>query len=194
MIYRFVIVCDEVEAFRRDIRIDSSATFLQLNDAIIESVGYDSSEMTRFVLTDKSWRPKQEILMMDMGVTHSDKELYLMESTYLDELLEDEGERLLFNFDMLGDRYFYMELREITLGDNLKKAEVVRSKGDAPVQISDVEELLSSTVTKKALGAKEVAGKVEEDDPTAEFDSDSFDMEDIDTEGFELSEGDPIEE
>lgn len=193
MIYRFVIISDEVEDFRRDIRLDASATFLQFNDAILESVGYSKGEMTRFFITDKHWKPMDEILLMEMGINRSEKELYLMANTHLDDLLEEEGDRLLFNFDMLGDRYFYIELREVVLGENLDEPEVIRSKGEAPQQLTDVEELLAVEVPKQALGAKATVQKVDEDEIEG-FDSDSFDMEDIDAEGFELSQEDSVEE
>lgn len=192
MIFRFVIISDEVEDFRRDIRIDASATFERFHDLILESVGYTKGELTRFFVTDKSWRPKEEILLVDMGMGRSEKEYYLMSQTHLDDLLEEEGDRLLFNFDMLGDRYFFIELREVVLGENLKKAEVIRSRGEAPKQLSDVEELLTAEVTKAPIEAKATVGKMEEED-VADFDNDSFDLEDIDVEGFEMSQEDPLE-
>lgn len=188
------MISDEVEGFRRDFRVDASASFLKLNDAILKNLGYDSGEMTRFILTDKNWKPKQEVLLMDMGLTDSEEDLYLMEKTSLDELLEDEGDRMLFNFDMLGDRYFFLELREILLGETLKEVEVVRSKGEPPRQLTDVEELLNAEVTKQALGAKDILIPGV-DYPTGVFEENqSFDPDEIDVEGFELSGDDLIEE
>ena len=40
MIYKFRLLSDEVDNFRRDIEIDSEATFLELHNAILESVKY----------------------------------------------------------------------------------------------------------------------------------------------------------
>lgn len=194
MIYRFVIISDEVSDFRRDIEIDASATFLQLQNAILASVGYKSDEVTRFLLTDEKWRPKQEILLVDMGLTKSDEELYLMEETALDDLLEEEGDRLLFNFDLIGDRYFYMELREIRLNEYLKEARVVRAKGEPPVQESNIEELLTATDTKKALDSTtlkiERQREQESEELLESFQSDTFEESDLDAEGFELTGGD----
>ena len=36
MIFKFLILSDEVDDFAREISIDSEATFLELNDAILE--------------------------------------------------------------------------------------------------------------------------------------------------------------
>lgn len=185
MIYRIVMVSDEVQGFRRDYRIDGTASFKELNDLILESVGYNPGELTSFFVSDAKWRPKQEILLIDMGVGRSDQDLYLMESTYLDDFLEDVGDRLLFNFDQLGDRYFYLELKEVILGESLDTPEVVRSKGEAPMQLTDVDELLAAPTLKKALGAKEVAAT---DDDMDDYGSDTFDIEEIDIEGFDITE------
>lgn len=48
MVFNFLIVSDEVEDFRREIAIDSEATFLDLQNAILDSVGYSHSELTSF--------------------------------------------------------------------------------------------------------------------------------------------------
>ena len=40
MVYRFTIISDEVDNFRREIQIDSEATFLDLHNAILKSAGY----------------------------------------------------------------------------------------------------------------------------------------------------------
>ncbi|PDP51115.1 hypothetical protein CLI75_12195, partial [Porphyromonas gingivalis] len=53
MFYYFLLrekYSDEVEDFRREIAIDSEATFLDLQNAILDSVGYSHSELTSFFL------------------------------------------------------------------------------------------------------------------------------------------------
>ena len=50
MVYKFVIISDEVDDFKRVIKIDSDATFKELNDAILESVGYTNDQMTTFFI------------------------------------------------------------------------------------------------------------------------------------------------
>ena len=43
MIFNFRIVSDEVDNFKREIKIDADATFLDLKNAICNSVGYDKN-------------------------------------------------------------------------------------------------------------------------------------------------------
>ena len=40
MIYKFVIVSDEADNFKLQIAIDSTATFMQLRNVILDSAGY----------------------------------------------------------------------------------------------------------------------------------------------------------
>ena len=49
MIFNFRIVSDEVENFRREIKIDANSTFLDLRNAIYDSVGYDKNQMLSLI-------------------------------------------------------------------------------------------------------------------------------------------------
>ena len=140
MVYRFIIVSDEVDDFRRDIMIDSDATFFELHEAILHSVGYAKDQITSFFICDDDWTKQREITLMDMD-SSSDEDIYVMDSTRLSELLDEERQKLIYVFELLTDRCFYMELREIIPGKNQAKPEAVKSAGRAPQQISLMEDL-----------------------------------------------------
>jgi hypothetical protein len=67
MIFNFRIVTDEVDNFRREIQIDADATFLDLRNAIFDSVGYNKAQLCSFFLCDDSWEKEREITLEDMG-------------------------------------------------------------------------------------------------------------------------------
>ncbi len=46
MIYRFLLVSDEVNNYKSEIKIDADDTFLDLHKIIMECNGYDKVEMT----------------------------------------------------------------------------------------------------------------------------------------------------
>ena len=140
MIYRFIIVSDEVDDFRRDIRIDSNATFFELHEAILHSVSYTKDQITSFFICDDDWTKQTEITLMDMN-SSSDEDIYVMDSTRLSELLDEERQKLVYVFELLTDRCFYMELREILPGKNQDQPQVTKSTGQAPQQISLMEDL-----------------------------------------------------
>ena len=110
MLFRFLILSDEVDDFKREIKIDSEATFLELHDAILDSVNYTKDQMTSFFICDEDWSKRTEITRVEMDTT-SDEDNYVMEDTHLDELLEDEHQKLLFVFDYMTDRAFFMEAK-----------------------------------------------------------------------------------
>ena len=52
MLFRFLILSDEADDFKREIKIDSESTFLDLQNAILDSVGYTKDQMTSFFICD----------------------------------------------------------------------------------------------------------------------------------------------
>ena len=88
MVYRFLLLSDEVENFERIIEIDSEATFIDFRDIILKSVGYTNSNLTTFYICSEDWEKEQEILQMEMD-SDSSVDTYLMDSTHIDEFIED---------------------------------------------------------------------------------------------------------
>ena len=94
MLFRFLILSDEADDFKREIKIDSESTFLDLQNAILDSVGYTKDQMTSFFICDDDWSKKTEITLVEMD-TSSEEDSYVMADTQLEELLEDEHQKLL---------------------------------------------------------------------------------------------------
>ena len=136
MLFKFVIVSDEVDDFRREIVIDSGATFLSLHKAIVECVGFERGQMASFFVCDDNWGKGSEITLFEMD-SSSDMDIYLMEDTALEDLLEDEREKLLYVFDYMTERAFFMELVEVVPSGSLGEPICKLSKGKAPAQVMD---------------------------------------------------------
>lgn len=179
MVYRFTIISDEVDNFRREIQIDSDATFLDLHNAILKSANYPNDQMTSFFICDDNWEKETEITLEDMG-TSSDMDSWVMEETPLNELLEDEKQHLLYIFDPLADRAFFMELSEIITGKSLSAAECTKSIGDAPQHLLDFDQLMATQVSASTL-----------DDTFG--DDEDFDLDELDPEGFEMGSAEDFE-
>ncbi|MDE6855348.1 MAG: hypothetical protein K2J34_02645, partial [Muribaculaceae bacterium] len=82
-------------------------------------VDYSKDELDSFFLCDEDWQRQEEITLEDMG-SSSDRDIWLMEDTPVGELVEDEGQKLVFVFDYLTERSFFMELKEIIPGRSLE--------------------------------------------------------------------------
>ena len=160
MLFRFLILSDEADDFKREIKIDSESTFLDLQNAILDSVGYTKDQMTSFFICDDDWSKKTEITLVEMD-TSSEEDSYVMADTQLEELLEDEHQKLLFVF---------------VPGKDLDAPICSKSVGTPPAQIVSFDE----------FEAKNGSTDVGED-----FYGDSeYDMDELDKSGFDgLGEG-----
>jgi hypothetical protein len=162
-----------MDNFAREIKIDSEATFLDFYHAIIHSVGYTSDQMCSFFICDDDWSKKTEVTLVDMG-TSSEEDSFIMEDTPLEELVEDEDQRLLFVFDYLTERAVFIELREIIPGKTLDEPICTLSEGLPPTQTVDFEEVESK--------GKSSPGYILGED----FYGDSeYDIDELDSQGFE---------
>lgn len=184
MVYRFIILSDEVDDFRRDILIDSESTFFELHNAILDSVGYTADQMTSFFICDEDWSREQEITLVEMD-TSSEEDNYVMDNTHLSDFLEDEKQKLIYVFEYLTERSFFMELREIIPGKSLEKPECVKLAGEAPPQTTKFEEIPDAS-------SGNTVGTVSDD---SFFDDDNLDLDEYDEEELDnfLSDGNPFD-
>ena len=180
MVYKFRIISDEADDFLREIKIDSDASFYDLHEAIIKSTGYKDDQMTSFFTCDDDWEKETEITLENMGQSSSEEDTFVMKDTRLSELLEDEKQKLLYVFDPLAERVFFIELSEIITGTDLDKAVCTRKIGEAPKQIIDFDEQMNSN---SALDLDENF-----------YGDEQYDMEDFDQDGFGLDEGNPYDD
>ena len=180
MIFNFRIVSDEVDNFKREIKIDAEATFLDLKNAICDAVGYDKNQMCSFFLCDRNWEKEKEITLEDMG-SGSDQDVWLMEDSVLSDFIDDEGQKMLFTFDYFTDRNFFIEMRELITGKNLKDPLCTLSLGVAPAQNVDLDEFDAKVDAKAAAKA---AASI--DDLDADFyGNDQFNDDEFDAAGFD---------
>lgn len=180
MIFNFRIVSDEVDNFKREIQIDAEATFLDLKNAICESVDYDKNQMSSFFICDDRWEKEREITLEDMG-SDSSEDVYLMEDSVLSDFIEDEGQRLMFTFDYLTDRSFYIEMKKMITGRTLKDPVCTLAIGKAPAESVDLDEFDAKIDAKAAAAAAAAA----EDMGEEFFGSDSYNDDEFDAAGFD---------
>ena len=93
---------------------------------------------------------------------------------------EQEQQRMVYVFDPLDNRMFFIELTEISFRKTQEQPVCSRSHGEAPQQSMGLEEFLNKETTKPSEDLNEDF-----------YGSESFDTEEFDPEGFEISEGNP---
>lgn len=179
MVYKFRLLSDEVDNFRRDIEIDSDSTFIELNNAILESVNYPDDQMTSFFICNDRWIKEIEITREDMG-SMSEEDNYVMADTVIGDLVEEEKQKLMYVFDPLGDRAFFMELSKIEFGKDIDEAVCTKAVGDAPAQTLEFDELMSKS--------NAVATASDSDDFNEDFyGSDDYNEDDLDPDGYDIN-------
>ncbi len=178
MVYRFKIVSDETVNFRLTIECDSESTFLELRSALLKATGYNGADCASFYICDDDWTRRQQIALEDIE-SDSEEDIWLMADTPLSELIEEEGQKLLFIFDKHGDRVLYMDMREIITGRNMSEPLCTIKIGKAPLQRLPVEEE-TKTTQKTSVGSGTII-----DELGLDFYGDSeYDAEDL-PEGFD---------
>lgn len=174
MIYRFTIISDEVDDFVREIQIDPEATFFDLHEAILKAANYTNDQMTSFFICDDDWEKEKEITLEEMD-NNPEMDNWIMKETRLNELIEDEKQKLLYVFDYMTERCFFIELSEIITGKEIKGAKCTKKSGEAPKQTVDFEEMAAG------------GGSLDLDENF--YGDQDFDMEDFDAEGFDVNDG-----
>lgn len=176
MIYRITFSCEEGDQnFRRVFEADSEATFLDLHKAILESVHYTNDQMTSFFMCNDEWEKEQEVTLVPMD-SNFEYDNMVMDSTHLSDLLTEQGQRLIYVFDPMFERYFFGNLKSIKPG-TMEGVKCVESTGRPPKQLKSEDPL--QTLTKEAQSADTL---LDDDD----FYGDSqYDEGDIDQEGFQ---------
>jgi hypothetical protein len=169
MIYRFTLISDEVDDFVREIQIDPEATFYDFHEAIVKSVGYTNDQMTSFFICDDDWEKEKEITLEEMD-DNPEMDSWVMKDTTISELIEDEKQKLLYVFDYMTERCFFIELSEIITGKEMKGAKCTKKEGDAPKQTIDFEEMAANS------GSLDLDENFYGDQDLEEFDQEGFDM------------------
>ena len=181
MIYHFVVLSDEVDNFRREIDIDAEATFQELNDLLLKTCAYKKDLMTSFFVCDEFWEKKKEITAVDMHDDPEKEPAPLMEHTHLSDIISEKDAKnklnLLFEYDIMCERYLYMQLKEVRDHEHLLQPVITLEKGKAPKQEGDIDAMF------KDLDTSDMYGDDSFNDD--ELDLDGYqDLEDIESGGY----------
>lgn len=176
MQYLIRVKCDEVDGFRRDILIDEDANFLDLSRIILKSVDFPDDQMTSFYICDDNWERREQITREDCReAAAADMDVLTMADTPLAEFLDAAGiTRMEYIFDPFCERTF--NLRVISEEPGFGEAEIVKSLGNAPKQLADMD-----AMTEAILGGGSF-------DIDADFTDGLFNDDELDLEGFEITE------
>lgn len=112
MIYRLRVILDVREDVFRDIEIQGADTLEDLHNAIVQAFSLEGQEMASFYLSDEEWNQGEEISLFDMS--EGDKKQKTMASLRIEEVLKATHQRMLYVYDFMNIKTFYVEVMAIT--------------------------------------------------------------------------------
>lgn len=165
MLYRFRVILDAEDDVFRDIEIMADNTLEDLHNVILQSFGFDGTEMASFYISDDDWNQGEEISQFDMAEGGSS--IRLMNETTLDDVVSESQTKLIYVYDFLSMWTFLVELAEIAEPDpQMDYPNLMFVHGQLP------------------MAAPEKEFKAEEDDFGGEFEDD-LDIDDYDDLSFD---------
>jgi len=105
MVLQIRILSNENAHFMRTLEISQKEDFLHLHHTLQEMLGNEPAQMAKFHLADEEWDP---YLGVEVDDSHSDSEKNLHEE--IGKFLKQEGDKIIYEFDLLHHRYLFMEL------------------------------------------------------------------------------------
>lgn len=119
MDYRFEISSPNSSDFRCEIAINGEQTFQQFHDKIVETLGYDSSQMASFFTLDKMGNRVKEIALMEMSTEdEEDNDTLVMDVTTIREVVNASCIELEYVYDFFSNKYLKVEYAGEYVGDS----------------------------------------------------------------------------
>ncbi|MDR1879173.1 MAG: plasmid pRiA4b ORF-3 family protein [Bacteroidales bacterium] len=115
--YKFRLIFDDVDGFVRDYEILAKQTFKDFHNVIVGSIaGLENKELASFYICDRKWDKQVEITLIDMNDDEENeddqrvKKKAIMSKTHLRDVIDDPHQRLIYEYDFLNMKTFYIEL------------------------------------------------------------------------------------
>ncbi|MEY3983773.1 MAG: hypothetical protein RL160_1332 [Bacteroidota bacterium] len=197
MIYRFKVWFEEDEDIVRWIDVQSSNTFLDFHNSILESIGFDKKEPASFYMSDDNWKKRLEVTLVDMGMEESDQAepKPLMKDARMRDYVNDPHQRFVYVYDFIQMWTLYCELTQI-LEDEKGKTypSLFRSLGKAPRQHEGASRFkIVDDAEFEELAARMIAGR-KGDGPAAEEELLVDDEDDDDDDDLGFGDSDEYDE
>lgn len=187
MLYTIIAISPEVEDFVLELQIESDSTFADLHTLIRNTCEWEPYKPSVFYVCDDRWHRER-------AIPETGYEYDTMDEVELGDLLEDEGQRLQYLFDRENGRMLLLEVSHISYGKHIDEPCCRRSHGTPPALI--VAETAPGGAAKQAplstddlLAQLNAAALADDDDDIEPTDDELFDIEEIDLEGFDVTEG-----
>jgi hypothetical protein len=138
MVYKIRIILNTKEDVIRDIAIEQGANLEDLHNVISNSFGFTGDQMASFYRSDETWMQGEEHPLFDMSEGNERK--VQMREVMLNEVLQQEKDKMLYVYDFFNMWSFYVELIETDFDhNNLILPYLLFSLGVVPANAPDIQ-------------------------------------------------------
>ncbi len=136
MIFRFRMLSDENDYFIREYEVPYDMGLVDFNDFLCDDLHFDKNGVTSFFTSNALWEKGREFTREDMdGAAESDEAPVPMADMVLGQIIRRNRDRLIFLFDVFGDRGLFLELTEAKKSEEgVEYPRITLSRADAPKQ------------------------------------------------------------
>lgn len=177
MIHHYHVSSEAEETFSLDFEIQADATFAQLMDLLIDTLDFDPASIGMFYLCDDRWQSIGQVASSDFFETDAGNQ-YEIESSHLEDLLDETGARMRYLYDLFEDRYLRLQLVKIHSG-SLSSPEIISLEGKKPRQ-TDPDEFVGG------LGGDALSGDAPLGMMDEAFDEELFNADELSSDGFSI--------
>ncbi len=179
-IFKFRVLLEDPseETIYRDIAIKSTQNFDDFHEIIVAAFGFDNSQMASFYVCDEEWNKGQEISLFDLNMESDQTKILVMEQTIINTQVTCVGAHLIYSYDFLNMKNFFVELIEVQVKEDDKGfySKVVYSQGEVPVRKEEGAELSDEELANKLLSEAGFGEEGEDENESDIFDGfDDFD-------------------
>ena len=152
MNFRFELTFPDDPQFSCGIVLGEKQDFLDFHNKIVELLEFDKSSIDSFFILDEFGDRVKEISLMDMSFADESEKIYVMENTFIAEIVEkNRFKNFQYVFDIFNDRYLDITYLGEYKGQKLQKYPVCLGvEGEFPKQ-SDIEADISDDYKSKRV-------------------------------------------
>lgn len=181
-VYKFRCLLAEQDDFLRDIEIRPGQTFREFHEILVSTSALSGTELASFFKCDSAWHKLQEITLIDMGEEPENEEedtrkkvvkklpIAVMDDVKVRDIIDDPHQRIVYEYDFLNPKVFFIELLKIKDGDELVKYPVcVKKEGVLAVKPTPIGSGFAEDTDEQAMLA-EVDDLIESGELEEEYD------------------------
>lgn len=143
-VYKLRVLLDHEDDVFRDIEISADQSLQDLHSIILQAYSFEDNQMASFYKSNDDWERGEEYTLMDMSEGSSP--LPLMSNTILNEVIQEEGEKLIYVFDFMLMWCFFVDVVSVTeIDETVILPRITQSYNEAPDQYSKDGELIFET-------------------------------------------------